>query len=142
MIAGYASSQGSSHVYIIGKLEEEISELKEGEKREYFKVMGIKESGLERLIKTAYDILDLITYYTAETELQAWTLPVGTNAADAAGKIHTDFERGFIRAEVMHYDDLVRLGTDKALREHGLLRSEGREYVVKDGDIIRYLFNV
>jgi len=142
MIAGYASSQESSHVYIIGKLEEEISELKDGEKREYFKVMGIKESGLERLIKTAYDILNLITYYTAETELQAWTLPIGTNAADAAGKIHTDFERGFIRAEVMRYEDLVRLGTDKALREHGLLRSEGREYVVKDGDIIRYLFNV
>jgi ribosome-binding ATPase len=142
IIASYAASHGASHVYIIGKLEEEISELEGKEKLEYFKVMGIKESGLERLIKTAYDTLKLITYYTAETELQAWTLPSGASAAYAAGKIHTDFERGFIRAEVMKYDDLIKLGSEKALREHGLSRSEGREYVVKDGDIVRYLFNV
>ncbi len=142
IIGAYAQSHGASHVYLIGKLEEEISELKDEEKREFFKVMGINESGLERLIKTAYDALDLITYYTAETELQAWTIPSGANAAYAAGKIHTDFERGFIRAEVMRYEDLERLGSEKALRENGLLRSEGRDYVVKDGDIIRYLFNV
>ncbi len=104
--------------------------------------MGLAESGLDRLIRTAYGLLDLITYYTAATELQAWTLLTGTNAARAAGKIHTDFERGFIRAEVFRYDDLVKFGSEKTVREHGLLRSEGREYIVQDGDIVRFLFNV
>lgn len=141
-VAEYAARQGAQHLYLIGKLEEEISELPENEKREYLDAMGVSESGLDRLIKTAYTLLGLITYYTAATELQAWTLRAGTPAAAAAGKIHTDFERGFIRAEVFRYDDLVRLGSEKAVREHGLFRSEGRDYIVQDGDIIKYLFNV
>ncbi len=141
-VSKYAASQGAQYLYIIGKLEEEISELPAGEKREYLEAMGLSESGLDRLIKTAYGLLDLITYYTAATELQAWTLLTGTNATSAAGKIHTDFEHGFIRAEVFRYDDLVTFGSEKVVREHGLLRSEGRDYTVQDGDIIRYLFNV
>jgi ribosome-binding ATPase len=142
IVAGYASKQGAQHLHIVGKLEEEISELPVEEKREYLEAMGLAESGLDRLIRSAYGLLNLITYYTAATELQAWTLLAGTGAARAAGKIHTDFERGFIRAEVFRYDDLVKLGSDKAVREHGLLRSEGRDYIVQDGDIIKYLFNV
>jgi ribosome-binding ATPase len=142
VVARYAASQGSQSLYVIGKLEEEISEMPENEKREYLESMGLSESGLDRLIKTAYQQLGLITYYTAATELQAWTLKAGTSAQNAAGKIHTDFERGFIRAEVFRYDDLVGRGSEKSVKEHGLLRSEGRDYIVKDGDIIKYLFNV
>jgi len=142
VVAHYAASLGSQSLYVIGKLEEEISELPENEKREYLEGMGLSESGLDRLIKTVYQQLDLITYYTAATELQAWTLKAGTNAQKAAGKIHTDFERGFIRAEVFQYDDLVGMGSEKSIKEHGLLRSEGRDYIVKEGDIIKYLFNV
>ncbi|OHD67244.1 MAG: redox-regulated ATPase YchF [Spirochaetes bacterium RBG_16_49_21] len=141
-IADYAQTHGARHVSIIGRLEEEISELPDEEKREYLGVMEIADSGLTRLVRSAYDLLGLITYYTAATELQAWTLSKGTNAARAAGKIHTDFERGFIRAETYGYDDLVRLGSEKAVKEHGLLRSEGRDYIIQDGDIVRYLFNV
>jgi ribosome-binding ATPase len=142
VVINYAASQGSQSLYVIGKLEEEISELPENEKREYLVGMGLSESGLDRLIKTAYQQLGLITYYTAATELQAWNLKAGTSAQHAAGKIHTDFERGFIRAEVFRYDDLIAMGSEKAIKEHGLLRSEGRDYIVKDGDIIKYLFNV
>jgi len=141
-IAEYAEKQGARHLYLVGKLEEEISELPDGEKREYLDAMGVEESGLDRLIKTAYSLLDLITYYTAATNLQAWTVKTGTAAAAAAGKIHTDFERGFIRAEVYRYQDLAAHGSEKAVREHGLFRSEGRDYIVQDGDIIKYLFNV
>ncbi|MBN2159935.1 MAG: redox-regulated ATPase YchF [Spirochaetes bacterium] len=140
--AAYASATGAPHLHIIGKLEEEISELAVEEKKEYLQAMGLAESGLDRLITAAYGLLNLITYYTAATELQAWTLLKGTPAAKAAGTIHTDFERGFIRAEVFRYDDLVKLGSEKSVREHGHLRSEGKEYIVQDGDVIRYLFNV
>lgn len=138
----YAESQGSQFLTISGLMEEEISELPESEKQEYLEGMGLRESGLNRLIKTAYRLLNLITYYTAATDLQAWTVENGTHAVKAAGKIHTDFEKGFIRAEVFHYDDLIKLGTEHKVRETGLLRSEGKDYVVKEGDIIRYLFNV
>ncbi len=141
-VANYAASQGAQYLYLIGKLEEEISELPAGEKKEYLEAMGLAESGLDRLIRTAYGLLNLITYYTAATELQAWTLLTGTNAARAAGKIHTDFEHGFIRAEVFRYDDLLKYGSEKAVRDHGQLRSEGRDYLVQDGDIIKFLFNV
>ena len=141
-VASYAAARGAQFVSIIGKLEEEIAELDNEEKREYCKVMGLAETGLERLIKSAYDLLGLITYYTAATELQAWTLQSGTSAVKAAGKIHTDFERGFIRAEVFRYEDLAGLGSEKAVKEHGLLRSEGKTYIIQDGDIVRYLFNV
>lgn len=141
-IARYAADHGAHYLYLIGKLEEEISELPAEEKKEYLEAMGLAESGLDRLVKTAYGLLNLITYYTAATELQVWTLLAGTSASKAAGKIHTDFEHGFIRAEVFRYDDLTKHGSEKVVREHGLLRSEGRDYVVQDGDIIKYLFNV
>ncbi|MDM7974278.1 MAG: redox-regulated ATPase YchF [candidate division Zixibacteria bacterium] len=141
-VAAYAAANNAPHLPIIGRLEEEISELPADEKKEYLQAMGLAESGLDRLIAAAYGLLNLITYYTAATELQAWTLLRGTPAARAAGKIHTDFERGFIRAEVFRYEDLIKLGSEKAVREHGHLRSEGKEYVIQDGDIIRYLFNV
>ncbi len=140
--AEYAATCGAGYVEIVGRLEEEIARLSDDEKREYLEAMGLQVSGLDRLIRAAYDLLDLITYYTAATDLQAWTLMKGTAAAPAAGKIHTDFERGFIRAEVYRYEDLVALGSEKAVREQGLLRSEGRDYLVCDGDIIRFLFNV
>ncbi len=140
--AEYAGTHGAGYIEIVGRLEEEIARLPDDEKREYLEAMGLQVSGLDRLIRAAYDVLDLITYYTAATDLQAWTLMKGTAAAPAAGKIHTDFERGFIRAEVYRYEDLVALGSEKAVREQGLLRSEGRDYLVCDGDIIRFLFNV
>jgi GTP-binding protein YchF len=138
----YARSEGSGFISILGKLEEEISELPAEEKQEYLKEMGIGESGLERLVASSYAILDLITYFTAATQLQAWTLKRGTRALDAAGRIHTDFAQGFIRAEVYSFDDLTAEGSEHLVREKGKLRSEGKEYVVQDGDIIRFLFNL
>ena len=105
--------------------------------------LGLKESGLEKLIKASYSLLGLISYLTAgETETRAWTIKKGTKAPQAAGKIHSDFERGFIRAEVVHYDDLMRLGSYNAAKEQGLVRSEGKEYVMKDGDVVLFRFNV
>lgn len=141
-VSSYAKNTGAEYLSIIGKIEEEISELPAGEKKEFLGAMGIAESGLIRLIHAAYRLLGLVTYYTAATELQAWTVSAGMPARSAAGKIHTDFERGFIRAEVVHYDDLMRAGSEHHARELGLLRSEGKDYVIKDGDVVRYLFNV
>jgi GTP-binding protein YchF len=138
----YARADGSEFLFLSGKIEEEISELPDAEKREYLDAMGLKESGLVRMIHASYRLLDLITYYTSATELQAWTLKTGTTAQKAAGKIHTDFERGFIRAEVFNYRDLKQAGSEKGVKEQGHLRLEGREYPVEDGDIIKYLFNV
>jgi hypothetical protein len=138
----YARKDGAAFIMISGKIEEEISELPPDEKKEFLVSLGIEESGLDKMIKTAYHLLNLITYYTAATELQAWTVKRGTVAQKAAGKIHTDFERGFIRAEVFSYDDLLALGSEHGIREKGLLRVEGRDYVIKDGDIVHYLFNV
>ena len=138
----YAAAHDAQCVTICGKLEEEIAELPEEEKLEYLEAMGLKESGLDRLIMAGYRLLNLISFYSAATELQAWTIAEGTAAPQAAGKIHTDFERGFIRAEVMRYDDLISLGSEHAVKEKGLLKSEGKDYIVQDGDIIRFLFNV
>ncbi len=140
-VRDFALAEGSEFLYISGKLEEEISELPIEEKKEYLSAMGLEESGLNRLIKTSYRLLKLITYYTAATDLQAWTVSEGTTALKAAGKIHTDFERGFIRAEVYRFEDLIELGNEHKLREKGHLRSEGKEYIIRDGDIVRYLFN-
>jgi GTP-binding protein YchF len=142
VISEYAATEKSEFLFISGKLEEEISELPASEKNEYLSAMGLKESGLERLIAAAYRLLDLITYYTAATDLQAWTVSKGTTAPRAAGKIHTDFEKGFIRAEVFSFRDLIENGSEHGVREKGLLRSEGRDYVIKEWDIVRYLFNV
>ncbi len=141
-ISEFAGRQGAEFLFIQGKLEEEISELPEEEKQEYLEAMGIADSGLDRLIQSAYKILDLITYYTSATELQAWTLQKGTTAEKAAGKIHTDFERGFIRAEVYNYEDLISIGSEHGVKEKGLLRSEGKEYIIRDGDIVKFLFNL
>jgi GTP-binding protein YchF len=141
-LEGRAREERSAFITLSGKLEEEIAELPDDEKQEYLQGMGIGESGLRRLIHASYNLLDLITYYTAATDLQAWTLRRGTIALNAAGKIHSDFERGFIRAEVYGFDDLFEAGSEHAVREAGKLRSEGKDYVIREGDIVRYLFNI
>jgi ribosome-binding ATPase YchF (GTP1/OBG family) len=124
-------------------VEGEISQLSREERKDYLDSLGLKESGLDRMIRAGYDLLGLITYLTAgEKEVRAWTITKGTKAPQAAGKIHTDFEKGFIRAEVFHFDDLMKLGSEKAVKDAGLLRSEGKDYVVKDGDIMLFRFNV
>lgn len=138
-----AAEEGAKVVVISGKIEGEIAQLPVEERKEYLAEMGLNESGLDRMIRAGYDLLGLITYFTAgEKEVRAWTIIQGTKAPQAAGKIHTDFEKGFIRAEVFHYDDLMRLKTPQAVKEAGLLRSEGKDYVVMDGDIMLFRFNV
>jgi hypothetical protein len=138
-----AAEEGAGVVVISGQVEGEIAQLPMEERKEYLSGMGLKESGLDRMIRAGYDLLGLITYFTAgEKEVRAWTITKGTKAPQAAGKIHTDFEKGFIRAEVFHYDDLMKLKTEQAVKAAGLLRSEGKEYVVKDGDIMLFRFNV
>jgi hypothetical protein len=138
-----AAAEGARVVVISGQVEGEIAQLPLEERKEYLAGMGLKESGLDRMIRAGYELLGLITYITAgKDEVRAWTITKGTKAPQAAGKIHTDFEKGFIRAEVFHYDDLMKLGSEKAVKEAGLLRSEGKEYVVKDGDIMLFRFNV
>ncbi|MBN2323895.1 MAG: redox-regulated ATPase YchF [Spirochaetes bacterium] len=141
-LEAYAARESSGFISISGKLEEEIAKLEGEEREEYLSAMGIGESGLGKLIAASYEMLGLITFYTAATDLQAWTIRDGTTAVEAAGKIHTDFERGFVRAKVYHYSDLEEAGSEAHLRESGKLRSEGKEYRVKDGDIVRFLFTV
>jgi len=141
-LAAYAQAHGAQYLYLIGKIEEEISHLPDGEKQEFLEAMGLEESGLARLIRAAVKLLGLVTFYTAATELQAWMIPGGTTMQRAAGKIHRDMERGFIRAEVFSFADLERAGDDHRLREMGLLRAEGRDHPVQDGDIVKFLFNV
>ena len=120
-----------------------LGKMEEDEKKLFLDDLGLEESGLEKLIKASYHLLGLISYLTAgEQECRAWTITKGTKAPQAAGKIHTDFERGFIRAEVVSYDDLMACGTHAAAKEKGLVRLEGKEYVVQDGDIIVFRFNV
>ncbi len=138
----FAEQSGGRYMELAGKIEEEISELSADERAEYLKAMGMEYSGLERLILEAYGLLGLITFYTLTTDLQAWTVQDGTKAPQAAGRIHTDFEKGFIRAEVFHFNDLLKAGLEQKVRELGLIRSEGKEYVIKDGDVIHFLFNV
>lgn len=138
-----ADAEGARLVVISGQVEGEIAQLPKEERKEYLAGMGLKESGLDRLIRAGYELLGLITFFTAgEKEVRAWTIKSGTKAPQAAGKIHTDFEKGFIRAEVFHYDDLMRLGSEQAVKAAGCLRSEGKDYVVKDGDIMLFRFNV
>lgn len=136
-------SENSKVVVISAKVEEEISTLPIEERQEYLEAVGLESSGLDRLIKAGYSLLNLISYLTAgPKEVRAWTIEKGTKAPQAAGKIHTDFERGFIRAEVVHFDTLMEHGSMSALKEKGLLRLEGKEYVVNDGDVILFRFNV
>ncbi len=139
----YAAREGADVVVISGKVEAEIAEL-EGEDRALFlKELGLEEAGLDRLIRAAYSLLGLATYFTAgEKEVRAWTIKKGTKAPQAAGVIHSDFERGFIRAEVVGYEQLVQAGSMGRAREMGLLRLEGKDYVVQDGDVMHFRFNV
>ncbi len=138
-----AEAENAEVLPICAKIEEEISELDESEKAPFLEELGISESGLNRLIKKSYHLLGLISYLTAgEPEVRAWTITRGTKAPQAAGKIHTDFERGFIRAEVVSFNDLMSSGTYAAAREKGLVRLEGKEYVMNDGDIVLFRFNV
>lgn len=139
----WAKEEGSKVFVISAKIEEEISSLDDEEKKEFLEAMGITDSGLDKLVAASYDLLGLISYLTAgEQETRAWTITRGTKAPGAAGKIHTDFERGFIKAEVVAYDDLVASGNITAAKEKGLVRMEGKEYIVKDGDVILFRFNV
>ena len=143
MVKEYAAAEGSEVMPVSARIEEEISLLDPDERAMFLEDLGMEESGLDRLIKASYSLLGLISYLTAgEPEVRAWTITKGTKAPQAAGKIHSDFERGFIRAEVVHYDDLMECGSMTAAKEKGLVRSEGKEYVMKDGDIVLFRFNV
>lgn len=138
-----AKAEASQVLPICAKLEAEIAELDEGEKDVFLRELGIEESGLDRLIQCSYTLLGLISFLTAGAdECRAWTITKGARAPQAAGKIHTDFERGFIRAEVVSFEDLTQCGTMAAAKAKGLVRSEGKEYVMRDGDIVNFLFNV
>lgn len=140
----YAKKENCEVFVVCAQIEQEIAELDDDdEKKMFLEDLGLEESGLEKLIRASYSLLGLISYLTAgEPEVRAWTIKKGTKAPQAAGKIHTDFERGFIRAEIVSYDDLMECGTYTAAKEKGLVRLEGKEYVVKDGDIILFRFNV
>jgi ribosome-binding ATPase len=139
----FAEKRGARVVTICGQLEAELSSLPESERPDFLKAMGLTESGLVRLTREAYTLLSLITFFTAgEVESRAWPLRNGLTAPQAAGKIHSDMERGFIRAEVYHYDDLVACGSEAKVKEKGLFRLEGKEYVVKEGDVVYFRFNV
>ena len=138
-----AEAEGSQVLPICAKLEEDIAALEEEERGIFLEELGVAESGLDRLIKSSYALLGLISFLTyGKDECRAWTITKGTKAPAAAGKIHTDIQRGFIRAEVLAYDDMVKCGSVAAAKEKGLLRSEGKEYVVQDGDMIYFRFNV
>ena len=139
----YAEQEACRVFVVCAQIEQEIAELDDEEKKMFLEDLGLEESGLEKLIKASYSLLGLISYLTAgEPEVRAWTIKTGTKAPQAAGKIHSDFERGFIRAEIVSYDDLMACGTHAAAKEKGLVRLEGKEYVVQDGDIILFRFNV
>jgi GTP-binding protein YchF len=142
-VKALAEAEGAPAVAICGKIEAEIAELAEAERREFLSSVGLEEPGLHRLVRAGHSLLGLITYFTAgEDECRAWTIKKGWRAPQAAGVIHTDFERGFIKAEVIRMDDLLRLGSEAAAREKGLLRIEGKDYVVQDGDVMHFRFNV
>ncbi len=138
-----AAEENSEVMVICAKIEEEIAQLDDAEKADFLEAMGLEESGLDKLIKASYKILGLISYLTAgPQEVRAWTITKGTKAPQAAGKIHSDFERGFIRAEIVAYDDLISCGSYTVAKEKGLVRSEGKEYVMHDGDVTLFRFNV
>ena len=139
----YAKSEGSEVFVICAQIEQEIAELDDDEKKMFLEELGLEEAGLEKMMRASYSLLGLISYITSgEMETKAWTIKKGTKAPQAAGKIHSDFERGFIRAEVVSYNNLVEQGSMNAAKEKGLVRSEGKEYVVQDGDVVLFRFNV
>jgi GTP-binding protein YchF len=142
-VRGLAESEGAEVVPVCAAIEAEIVELEEEDRQEFLADIGLDEPGLNRVVRAGYTLLDLETYFTAgEKEVRAWTIPVGATAPQAAGVIHTDFERGFIRAEVVPYDDFVSNRGEQGAKEAGKLRSEGKDYVVQDGDVIHFRFNV
>ena len=139
----YAAKENAEVIPLCVKIEEELSGLEDEDKKEMLEALGLEESGLDKLIKKSYDLLGLMSFITAgEPEVRAWTIKKGTKAPQAAGKIHSDIERGFIKAEVVSYDDLIREGSMIAAKEKGLVRSEGKEYIMQDGDIVLFKFNV
>ena len=139
----YAQTEKAEVIPLCVKIEEELSGLEEEDKKEMLEALGLEESGLDKVIKKSYDLLGLMSFLTAgEPEVRAWTIKKGTKAPQAAGKIHSDIERGFIKAEVVSYDDLIREGSMVASKEKGLVRSEGKEYIMQDGDIVLFKFNV
>ncbi|MCO6431669.1 MAG: redox-regulated ATPase YchF [Deltaproteobacteria bacterium] len=142
-VARYAKEHDSQCITISGKVESELAELTAGERDEFLQSLGLQSSGLDRLVIAGYKLLNLITFFTVgPKETHAWTAPFGTRAPQCAGKIHSDFERGFIRAEVISYTDFVSTGSEAKAREAGKLRVEGKEYVMQDGDIVHFRFNV
>lgn len=139
----YATANGSETFVLCAKTEEELAGLSDDEKKDFLKELGLNESGLDKLIKASYKLLNLMSFLTAgEKETRAWTINIGTKAPEAAGKIHTDFEKGFIKAEVVNYKDLLALGSLQKAKEKGLVRVEGKDYVVQDGDVMLFRFNV
>ena len=139
----YASKENAEVVPLCVKIEEELSGLDDDDKKEMLEALGLSESGLDKVIKKSYDLLGLMSFLTAgQPEVRAWTIKKGTKAPQAAGKIHTDIERGFIKAEIVSYNDLIREGTMVSAKEKGLVRSEGKEYIMQDGDIVLFKFNV
>ena len=139
----YAAKEHAEVIPLCVKIEEELSGLDDSDKKEMLDALGLEESGLDKLIKKSYDLLGLMSFLTAgETEVRAWTITKGTKAPQAAGKIHSDFERGFIKVEVVSYNDLMKEGSMLAAKEKGLVRQEGKEYVMQDGDIVVFKFNV
>ena len=142
-VKDYAEKENAKVIPLCVKIEEELSTLEENDKKEMLEALGLDESGLDKVIKASYDLLGLMSFLTAgEPEVRAWTIKKGTKAPEAAGKIHSDIQRGFIKAEVVSFDDLVREGSMNAVREKGLLRMEGKEYIMQDGDIVLFRFNV
>lgn len=139
----YAENENASVIPLCVKIEEELSGLEEKDKKEMLEAIGLEESGLDKVIKASYDLLGLMSFLTAgEPEVRAWTIKKGTKAPEAAGKIHSDIQRGFIRAEVVAYQDLMKEGSMHAAKEKGLVRSEGKDYIMQDGDIVLFRFNV
>ena len=139
----YAKKENAKVIKLCVKIEEELSGLDDNDKKEMLEALGMKESGLDKVIKESYDLLGLMSFLTAgKPEVRAWTIKKGTKAPEAAGKIHSDIQRGFIRAEVVSYDDLIRLGSLNEAKEKGLVRLEGKDYIMQDGDVVLFRFNV
>ena len=144
-VFAHAASEGSKAVLVSAQVESELAGLNDEDRKEFLGALGVNEDdcGLKQLVRVAYDTLGLQTYFTSgPTETRAWTIVKGMTAPQAAGVIHSDFEKGFIRAETMSYDDLIKLGNEKAVKEAGLLRSEGKDYVMQEGDVVLFRFNV
>ena len=142
-VRNYAKEENSKVITVCAKIESELSELSDEDKKTFLEDLGIKESGLDKLIKATYDLLGLATYFTVGSdEVKAWTFTKGMKAPECAGIIHSDFERGFIRAEVMSYEALEKCGNEANVRANGLMRLEGKDYIMQDGDICHFRFNV